>query len=150
MTPTPRAARLADRIKVLVAQQLDRKVKDPRLGYVTITDVRVTNDLQHATIFWTVLGDDEDRESTAAALDSARGMLRSEVGRNLNTRLTPTLEFVADAIPKTAEDLARALSLAAERDAELAKQRNEGAYAGESDPYKSAPEDTEDLDEQRG
>lgn len=138
MTPTPRAARLADRIKVLIASQLDRKVKDPRIGYVTVTDVRVTNDLQQATVFWTVLGDDEERDATAAALKSATGMLRTAVGRELNTRLVPTLEFVMDAIPETTASLARALSEAAERDAALAAEREEANYAGEPDPYRSA------------
>lgn len=142
MTPSPRAARLADRIKVLIAEQLDRKVKDPRLGYVTITDVRVTNDLQQATVFWTVLGDEEERAATEAALESAKGMLRSEVGRGLNVRLVPTLEFVMDAIPETTANLAKALSEAAARDAELAASRTEAKYAGESDPYKPAREDS--------
>lgn len=136
MTPSPRAARLADRIKVLIAEQLDRKVKDPRLGYVTVTDVRVTNDLQQATVFWTVLGDEEERAATAAALESARGMLRSVVGSGLNTRLVPTLEFVMDAIPETTANLAKALSEAAARDAELAASRAKAQYAGDSDPYK--------------
>lgn len=137
---SPRAARLADRIKVLVAEQLDRKVKDPRLGYVTVTDVRVTNDLQNATVFWTVLGDEEEREGTAAALESAKGMLRSEVGRNLNVRLTPTLDFVMDAIPETTANLAKALSEAAARDAQLAALRDNSQYAGDADPYKAARE----------
>lgn len=145
MTPSPRAARLADRIKKLIAEQLDRKVKDPRLGYVTVTDVRVTNDLQQATVFWTVLGDEEEREATAAALASAKGMLRSEVGRNLNTRLVPTLDFVMDAIPETTANLAKALSEAADRDAKLAAERAEGRYAGEADPYKAPREESDDL-----
>src|SRR5690625_7405887 len=141
MTPSPRAARLADRIKVLIAEQLDRKVKDPRLGYVTITDVRVTNDLQQATVFWTVLGDEEERAATEAALESAKGMLRSEVGRGLNVRLVPTLEFVMDAIPETTANLAKALSEAAARDAELAASRTAAKYAGESERYKPARQD---------
>lgn len=145
MTPSPRAARLADRIKKLIAEQLDRKVKDPRLGYVTVTDVRVTNDLQQATVFWTVLGDEEEREATAAALASAKGMLRSEVGRNLNTRLVPTLDFVMDAIPETTANLAKALSEAADRDAKLAAERAEGRYAGEADPYRAPREESDDL-----
>lgn len=146
MTPSPRAARLADRIKVLVAEQLDRKVKDPRLGYVTITDVRVTNDLQQATVFWTVLGDEEERVATAQALESAKGMLRSEVGRGLSVRLVPTLDFVMDAIPETTANLAKALSEAAARDAELAANRAQAKYAGEADPYKSpSTGDSNDL-----
>jgi len=99
-----RAAKVADRIKVVVASALESKVKDPRLGFVTITDVRVTGDLQQASIFYTVLGDDEARESTAKALESAKGLLRTEVGRELGTRITPTLAFYADALSETARN----------------------------------------------
>ena len=83
-----RAAKVADRIKVVVASALENKVKDPRLGFITITDVRITGDLQQASIFYTVLGDDEARANTAKALESAKGLLRTEVGRELGTRIT--------------------------------------------------------------
>src|SRR5215471_15344035 len=103
-----RQARLADRIRVLIAERLEKGLRDPRLGFVTITDVRVTGDLQHASVFYTVLGSEQERNDTAEALRSATGMLRSEVGRRLGIRLTPTLEFIPDAIPENAghiEDL---------------------------------------------
>jgi ribosome-binding factor A len=132
----PRAARLADRIKVLVAQALERGVKDPRLGFVTITDVRVTGDLQHATVFYTVYGSEEERVETGAALKSATGMLRSEVGRNLNVRLTPSLEFVLDALPDTAGRIDDLLERAREEDARLAAERDGKGFAGESNPYR--------------
>lgn len=96
-----RQARMADRIKVLVAERLEKGLRDPRMGFVTITDVRVTGDLQHASVFYTVLGSDEERASTADALRAATGMLRSEVGRKLGVRLTPTLEFIHLDWPKT-------------------------------------------------
>ena len=96
-----RAAKVADRIKVVVASALENKVKDPRLGFITITDVRITGDLQQASIFYTVLGDDEARANTAKALESAKGLLRTEVGRELGTRITPTLAFFADALSET-------------------------------------------------
>src|SRR6187402_851569 len=83
MVDAARAARMADRIKEIVARRLERGIKDPRLGFVTITDVRVTGDLQHASIFYTVYGADEERADSAAALKSATGMLRSEVGKNI-------------------------------------------------------------------
>ena len=102
MSDPARARKLADRIKVVVAETLERRVKDPRLGFVTVTATRVTGDLQHATVFYTVFGDDAEKSATAAALDSARGVLRSEVGRRTGVRLTPTLEFVADAVPENA------------------------------------------------
>ena len=74
---SPRARRLADRIKVIVAEMIEMKIKDPRLGFVTVTDAYVTNDLREATVFYTVLGDAEEQEATAAALSSATGLLRS-------------------------------------------------------------------------
>lgn len=143
----PRVRRIADRIQVVVAQMLERRVKDPRLGFVTITDVRVTGDSQQATIYYTVLGEDADLESTAEALESAKGLLRSEVGKQLGTRHVPSLTFVPDAVPETARKLDEVLARARELDAELAARRVE-QYAGEPDPYKKPREegDADDLD----
>src|SRR5690554_201109 len=106
MVDHPRARKLSDRIQQIVAQMLDTRVKDPRLGFVTVTDVRVTGDLQHASVFYTVLGDEEARAGSAAALESAKGLIRSEVGKQTGIRLTPTLEFVPDAVPETAAPIA--------------------------------------------
>lgn len=147
MVDHPRARKLADRIHEIVAQMLDTRVKDPRLGFVTVTDVRVTGDLQHASVFYTVLGDEEARTATAAALASATGLIRSEVGRQTGLRLTPTLEFIADAVPETAAHLEAALRAAAERDAEVAALAAAATYAGEADPYKHKDEDESDDDE---
>ena len=113
MADAPRARKLAERIQQIVARMLDTRIKDPRLGFVTVTDVRVTGDLQNATIFYTVLGDDEERASSAAALASAKGIIRSEVGKQTGIRLTPTIEFVPDAVPETAASLEEALRAAA-------------------------------------
>lgn len=135
-----RARKLADRIREIIATTLDRGVKDPRLGFVTITDVRVTNDLQHASVFYTVYGDAEDRDQTAVALKSATGMLRTEVGRGLNTRLTPTLEFFLDAVPENADHIANLLNEAAKRDAELKTQAERAAFAGDEQPYRQSDE----------
>ena len=145
MTDNPRALKLADRIKVIVATMLDTRVKDPRLGFVTITDVRVSGDLQHATVFYTVFGSEEEREGTAAALRSATGMLRREVGRQTGVRLTPTLEFIADAVPENARVIEDLLSEARGRDAELEKAKQGAAYAGDEDPYRKPRE--EELDD---
>lgn len=123
---------------------LDTRVKDPRLGFVTVTDVRVTGDLQHASVFYTVLGDEEARAGTAAALESAKGLIRSEVGKQIGIRLTPTLEFIADAIPETAEHLEEALRRAAQRDAELAALAASAQYAGDADPYRRPEDDLAD------
>lgn len=135
MSDFARARKLADVIKVVVANVLDKKVRDPRLGFVTVTDVRVTNDLQQATVFYTVLGDDSKRLSSALALESAKGMLRTEVGKNVTVRLVPTLEFVADALPENAEHISDLLRVAKQLDADVAKQREGASYAGEADPY---------------
>ncbi|WP_394214546.1 30S ribosome-binding factor RbfA [Brachybacterium vulturis] len=141
MNDNPRARKLADRIKVIVATMLDNRVKDPRLGFVTITDVRVSGDLQHATLFYTVLGTDEEREGTGAALVSATGMLRREVGRQTGVRLTPTLEFIADAVPENARVIEDLLTEARGRDAELEQAKAGAAYAGEADPYRKPREE---------
>ena len=99
MSPSHRSLKVADRIKVVVAQILETKIKDPRLGFITVTDARVTGDLQMASIFYTVLGDLDARASTAAALDSAKGAIRSALGRELGLRITPSLEFFEDGLP---------------------------------------------------
>lgn len=130
-----RQARLGDRIRVIVAERLEKGLRDPRLGFVTITDVRVTGDLQHASVFYTVLGTPEERADTGAALKAATGLLRTEVGKHLKIRLTPSLEFIADAIPENAGNIADLLREAKERDAEVARIAGTAAYAGEADPY---------------
>ena len=140
MSQTHRAQKVADRIKVVVAQLLEGKIKDPRLGFVTITDTRVTGDLQHASIFYTVLGDDEQRESTAAALESARGVIRSAVGKELGVRVTPSIQFFPDALPENALALESLLETVHQRDAEVIALRANATYAGESDPYKASRE----------
>lgn len=146
MSENPRARRLADRIQQIVATTLDTRVKDPRLGFVTVTDARVSGDLQHATLFYTVFGSDDEREGTAAALRSATGMLRSEVGRQTGIRLTPSLTFVEDALPDSARSIEDLLVQARHRDADLARTKEGAAYAGEADPYRAPREDAEAAD----
>ncbi|MCM2425815.1 30S ribosome-binding factor RbfA [Streptomyces sp. RKAG337] len=146
MTDTSRARKLADRIRVVVAETLQRRIKDPRLGYVTITDTRVTGDLQDATVFYTVYGDDEDRAASAAALESAKGILRSEVGRQLGVRFTPTLTFVADALPENAKTIDDLLARARASDEQVRKAATDASYAGDADPYRKPVEDEDDLD----
>lgn len=136
MADAARARKLADRIKVVVAETLETRVKDPRLGFVTVTDVRVSGDLREATVFYTVLGDDEDSAGTAAALDSARGVLRSEVGRQTGVRYTPTLAFVADAVPDTARHIEDLLDRVRAADSEVARRAAGAAPAGDPDPYR--------------
>lgn len=140
MTDNERAAKLADRIKVLVAEIIERRIRDPRLGFVTVTDVRVTGDLQHATVFYTVYGSDEERAGTAAALKSATGMVRSEVGKNLKVRLTPTIQFVHDALPENAQHIDELLVKAREQDEAVARGREGKSYAGDANPYETEEE----------
>ncbi len=147
MVDHPRATKLAERIQEIVARMLDTRVKDPRLGFVTVTAVRVTGDLQHASVFYTVLGDDEERAASAAALESAKGLIRSEVGKQTGVRLTPTLEFVPDALPETAASIADALAEAARRDAEVAALAAGAQYAGDADPYRHPADETDETDE---
>lgn len=137
MADSPRARRLAERIQQIVATTLDRRVKDPRLGFVTITAVRVTGDLQHATVYYTVFGSEEELAGTAAALESAHGLLRREVGRDLGLRLVPTLEFAADQVPETARALDDLLAEAHRRDAEIAQSSVGATPAGDADPYRT-------------
>jgi len=147
MADPARARKMADRIKEIVAKRLDKGLRDPRLGFVTITDVRVTGDLQHASIFYTVYGTDEEREDSAKALKAATGMLRSEVGRNITARLTPSLEFIHDAIPENAEHIAALLREARDRDAEAAALAATAEYAGDADPYVK-PRDLDEVDDE--
>ena len=146
MADAARARKVADRIKVVIAANLESLVKDPDLGFVTVTDVRVTGDLQHASVFYTVFGDELQRTRTAGLLERNKGKLRSFVGKQIGIRLTPSLEFIADAIPETAAHLNDLLRTAAERDAAVAAVSASASYAGDADPYKHADED-EDEDE---
>jgi ribosome-binding factor A len=130
-----RAAKLADLIKEIVAKRLERGLRDPRLGFVTITDVRLTGDLQHASIFYTVYGTDEERADSALALKAATGLFRTEVGRNIHARLTPTIEFIPDAIPENAAHVAELLRAANERDAAARELAATAVFAGDPDPY---------------
>ncbi|MDQ0864181.1 30S ribosome-binding factor RbfA [Arthrobacter globiformis] len=147
MADPARAAKMAQRIKVVVAEALGRKVKDPRLEGITVTDARVTNDLQHATIYYTVLGDQAVQVDAARGLEKAKGVLRQEVGRNITARLTPTLEFVADQIPVNASNLEELLREAKRRDAEVAALAEKAKHAGDADPYKSDVQPDVEIDE---
>ncbi|NBM20485.1 30S ribosome-binding factor RbfA [Streptomyces sp. GC420] len=147
MADNARARKLADRIQVVVAETLDRRIKDPRLGFVTITDARVTGDLREATVFYTVYGDEEERAASAAALESAKGILRSEVGRQTGVRFTPTLAFVPDALPDNARTIDDLLDKARAQDAQVREASTGATYAGDADPYRKPDEDAEDGDD---
>ncbi|MCD2197200.1 30S ribosome-binding factor RbfA [Actinomycetospora endophytica] len=146
MADAPRARRLAKRIIQIVASTLEHEVKDPRLAMVTITDARLTADLREATVYYTVYGDDNARQASAMALDSAKGVVRSAVGRQTGVRHTPSLDFVPDAVPEGAARMEELLAGAREADAEVASHAAGASYAGEADPYRKPREDEDDLD----
>ena len=142
----PRVRKVADRIQVIVAEMLERRIKDPRLGFVTVIDVRVSGDTQQASVFYTVLGEDAEVEGSAAALESAKGLIRSEVGKQLGMRTVPTLSFIHDALPDTARHLDEVLARARESDAAVAAAAAGATYAGEPDPYRK-PHEVDELDD---
>ncbi|POX39740.1 30S ribosome-binding factor RbfA [Streptomyces sp. Ru72] len=150
MADNARAKRLADLIREVVAQKLQRGIKDPRLGsHVTITDTRVTGDLREATVFYTVYGGDEERQAAAAGLESAKGILRSEVGRAAGVKFTPTLTFVADALPDTARTIEDLLDKARQSDAKVREAATGKSFAGDADPYRKpgSEDETDDTTE---
>lgn len=143
MSPDPaRARKLADRIQKIVAGMLERRIKDPRLGFVTVTDARVTADLRDATVYYTVLGTEAEQAETAAALESAKGVLRSEVGRRLGVRHTPSLTFVPDTAPANARRIDALLEQARNADAEVAELAERAQRAGEGDLHREPGEES--------
>jgi ribosome-binding factor A len=146
---TARARKLAKRISQIVASALEHEVKDPRLARVTITDTKVTGDLHDATVYYTVLGErldiEPDYTGAAAALEKAKGVLRSMVGAQTGVRFTPTLTFMTDTVPDTARKMDELLAKAQAADAEVARRAVGASPAGEADPYK-APREDEDED----
>ncbi len=144
-----RARKLAVRIREIVSTTLEMQVKDPRLGMVTITDAKLTPDLREATLYYTVYGDDIVRQDSAIALESAKGVLRSTVGKQTGVRYTPSLEFIADVVPETAGRLEELLAQARAEDARVQALASSAAPAGDADPYKvpRVVEDDDDEDE---
>lgn len=137
MTDPARVRRHAERVRELVAQVVRTQIKDPRLGMITITDARITPDLRDATVFYTVLGDAAEREGTAAALASARGLLRSTVGKAMGLRHSPTLTFVLDEVPEHAKHIDHLLDAARSADAEVQRRAAGARYAGDPHPYRA-------------
>jgi ribosome-binding factor A len=142
-----RARKLGERIVQIVAEMLERRIKDPRLGFVTITEARVTGDLREATVFYTVYGSDEEVADTAAALASATGLLRSEVGKQTGIKHTPSLSFSRDTVPDTARNIEDLVARAREADAAVAAARADAVPAGDADPYRQPADEDEDDEE---
>ncbi|OLE21804.1 MAG: ribosome-binding factor A [Actinobacteria bacterium 13_1_20CM_3_71_11] len=144
MTDPARVRRHAERIRELVASVVRTQIKDPRLGMLTITDARITADLRDATVFYTVLGDSAAKAGTAAALDSAKGLLRSIVGKALGLRHSPTLTFVLDDVQDHAKHIDELLATARESDAQVQRLAAGAAYAGDPQPYKLEDEESDE------
>jgi ribosome-binding factor A len=142
-----RARKLGERIAQIVAEMLERRIKDPRLGFVTVTEARVTGDLREATVYYTVLGSDEEVAGTAAALASATGLIRSEVGKQTGVKHTPSLSFVRDSVPDTARTIEDLVEKARQADAAVAAARADAVPAGAADPYRQPADAADDEDE---
>jgi len=136
MTDPARVRRHAERIRELVASVVRTQIKDPRVGMITITDARITADLRDATVFYTVLGDAAAHAGTAAALESANGLLRSIVGKALGLRHSPTLTFVLDNVQDHAKHIDELIAVARDADAEVQRLAAGKRYAGEPEPYR--------------
>ncbi|MFI5842206.1 30S ribosome-binding factor RbfA [Catenuloplanes sp. NPDC051500] len=145
MSDPAKVRRHAERVRELVATTV-RTIKDPRLGMITITDARITADLREATVFYTVLGDATEQASTAAALESAKGLLRSTVGKALGIRHSPSLAFVLDNVLDQAKHIDDLLAQARQAEAETQKIAANATYAGDAQPYKE-DDDEDDLDD---
>ena len=137
MVDVARARKLAVRIREVVAATLEMQVKAPRLGMVTITDAKVTPDLREATLYYTVYGSDDERQATAMALESAKGVLRAQVGKQTGVRYTPSLAFIADVVPENAGRIEELLAKAREEDAKVHEQAEGALPAGDADPYRA-------------
>ncbi len=138
MADAARARQIAERILVIVAETVEMRIKDPRIGFVTFTAARLTSDLREGTVFFTVLGDDEARENTLIALNSAKGVIRTEMSKRLGMKHTPSLTFIPDALPETAAHIDALLQEAAANDAKVHEQAVGAKFAGDADPYKRA------------
>jgi ribosome-binding factor A len=121
-------------------------VKDPRLGFITVTDAKLTGDLREATVYYTVYGSADEVAGTAAALRSATGLIRSEVGRQTGLRHTPSLSFVQDTLPDGARHMEELVARARAADAALAQAREGAQPAGDPDPYRVPASEDEDDD----
>jgi ribosome-binding factor A len=148
MTDPAKVRRHAERIRELVASVLRTQIKDPRLGMITITDARITADLRDATVFYTVLGDNAAHIGTAAALESANGLVRSTVGKALGLRHSPTIAFVLDDVPDQAKHIDELLAAARNADAEVQRIAAGAHYAGDPQPYKLDDDDEALVDDE--
>jgi ribosome-binding factor A len=142
MVDSARARRLEKRIAAIVASAIEREIKDPGLAGVTIVDAKVTADLHDATVYYTVMGptldDEPDFDGAAAALERAKGALRTKVGAGTGVRFTPTLAFSRDTTSDSVARMDELLARARAADADVARVRAGAKPAGEADPYRDS------------
>jgi ribosome-binding factor A len=147
MSDPAKVRRHAERVRELVASVVRTQIKDPRLGMITITDARITPDLREATVFYTVLGDAAARTGTAAALDSANGLVRSTVGKALGLRHSPSLAFVLDDVLDHVKQIDDLIAAARESDQRVQELAAGAAYAGEPQPYRVIEDEDDSVEE---
>ena len=147
MADPARAKRLAKRISTIVASAIEYEIKDPLLIGVTITDAKVTGDLHDATLYYTVIGrslsEEPDYAGVTAALESAKGVLRTKVGAGTGVKFTPTLAFVRDTVPDAAHRMEELLARARAADADVARIRVGATPAGDAQPYRVVDDDSQ-------
>jgi ribosome-binding factor A len=145
MVDAARGRRLAKRISEIVATAIEREIKDPGLAGVTIIDAKMSGDLHDATLYYTVMGSTLDAEpdyaAAAAALERAKGVLRTKVGAGTGVRFTPTLTFTRDTVSDSVREMDELLARARAADADVARVREGAKPAGDADPYRSSGED---------
>lgn len=113
---TRRTEQVGDLIKEELSRLLEREVKDPQVGFVTLTDVEVTADLRNARVYFSVLGDEQAMQESLAALERARGFLRRELSQRLEIRYVPELHFVLDRSIERGQRIANLLRQAHQQD----------------------------------
>lgn len=145
MADPARARRLAKRVSEIVASAIEYEIKDPGLVGVTIVDAKLSGDLHDATLYYTVMGstldDEPDYAGAAAALERAKGVLRSKVGAGTGVRFTPTLNFSRDTVSDTVQRMEELLARARAADADVARVRQGARPAGDADPYRTTDDD---------
>lgn len=92
-----RAERVGDQMKKELGKIISQKLKNPNLGFVTVTDVRVTGDLSQANVYVSVMGHEKDKENSMAALEKSKGFIRTEIGKRIRLRIVPEIFFEIDA-----------------------------------------------------
>jgi ribosome-binding factor A len=151
MADPARARRLSKRISEIVASAIEREIKDPGLAGVTIVDAKMSGDLHDATLYYTVMGstleDEPDYEGAAAALERAKGVLRTKVGAGTGVRFTPTLTFTRDTVSDSVQHMEELLARARAADADVARVREGAKPAGDADPYKKDAGDDDQLED---